>query len=199
MLGVCYPSAVRFLPWILVWFRLLMGFVLLADALDGSTAWPFVLGLGAAILSDILDGMLARRIGVATVALRRADSWVDAAFFVLVALAAWLAHRPVLLAHAGLVALMLALFVLSQLPSLIKFGRAAAFHSYSAKAMGLAFVPAGILLFGQGQGGWLLDLALVIAIISHIERALIAWLLPAWQTDIAWTATAYRIRQAAKR
>lgn len=185
----------RSLPWLLVWFRLLMGFVLLADALDGTTGWPFVLGLSAAILSDILDGMLARRLGVATVALRRADSWVDAAFFVLMALAAWAAHRQVLLAHGQLLALMLALFVLSQLPSLIRFRRAAAFHSYSAKAMGLAFLPAGYVLFGLGQGGWFIDVALVIAIVSHVERALIALLLPAWQTDIAWTGTAYRIRK----
>lgn len=189
----------RALPWILVWFRLLMGFLLLIDALDGSTGWPFVLGLGAAILSDILDGILARRLGVASVALRQADSWVDAALFVLVAAAAWLAHRPVLLAHGRLAALMLALFALSQIPSYLKFGRAAAFHSYSAKAMGLAFLLAGIFLFGLGRAGWPLDLALVVAIISHVERILIALLLPAWQTDVAWTGTAYRIRKEAAR
>jgi CDP-diacylglycerol--glycerol-3-phosphate 3-phosphatidyltransferase len=183
----------------MVWFRLAMGFVLLADARDGHTGWTFVIGLLAALLSDIFDGVLARKTASATVALRRADSWVDAMFFVLLATAAWLAHREVLLAHSPLLVTMLVLFFLSQLPSFIRFGQAAAFHAYSAKAMGLAFIPAGILLFGLGQGGWPLDLALLVAIISHIDRALIALTLPAWQTDVVWFGEALRIRREARR
>mgnify|MGYP003331261880 CR=1 FL=1 len=186
------------LPWLLVWFRLAMGFVLLADASDGHTGWPFVVGLMAALLSDILDGILGRRTGTATVALRRADSWVDATLFVLVAIGAWLSHREVLLAHQPLLVTMLVLFVLSQIPSFLRFGKAAAFHAYSAKAMGLAFIPAGILLFGLGRGGWLLDLAMLAAIISHIDRALIALILPEWQTDIVWFGEALRIRREAR-
>lgn len=186
------------LPWSLVALRLALGPILLISALDGQTGLPFVFGLALAILSDILDGIFARRLGVATQRLRRADSLVDSIFFLFVALAAWIAHREVLLAHGPLLAAMLALSLLSQLPALIKFRRAAAFHAYSAKASGLTLLAAGVALFGYGVGGLILDLALWIAILSHLERIAIALILPTWQTDIAWLGTALHLRRVQK-
>ncbi|MDA1330046.1 MAG: CDP-diacylglycerol--glycerol-3-phosphate 3-phosphatidyltransferase [Chloroflexi bacterium] len=147
-------------PWELVGLRLALGPILLFDALDGVTDLWFVAGLGLAILTDIYDGILARRLGVASVQLRRADSLVDRALFFFVAGAAWAAHRGVLMAERGLVATMLILSVVSQVPALVKFGKAAAYHAYSAKAAGLALLAAGVLLFGWGRGGLVLQAAM---------------------------------------
>lgn len=185
----------NWLPWSLIAFRLGMGPLLLLDARDGATGWAFIAGLGVAILSDILDGIMARRAGSATVRLRRLDSLVDSIFFLFVAAAAGVAHGGVLLAHGTLVAAMLALWLLSQLPALIKFGQAAAYHAYSAKAAGLALLAAGVRLFGTGQGGWLLDAALWVAIFSHLDRIAITLLLPGWRTDVSWVGAAWTERQ----
>ena len=177
-------------PWALMGLRLALGPILLLDALDGVTDLWYVAGLGLAILSDILDGMLARRLGVASVRLRRVDSLVDSLLFLFVAAAAWAAHRAVLLETGWLLWTMLALSLLSQIPALVKFGRAAAYHAYSAKLAGLALLGAGGLLFGWGLGGTLLKVSLGIAILSHIERVVITFLLPEWRTDVAgfWAA-----------
>lgn len=188
-------SKQNWLPWSLVLLRLLLGPVLLLDASDGHTDLRFVFGLSIAILSDILDGIIARRLGEATQDFRRTDSLVDSIFFFFVAASAWLAHRDLILAHGTLMSIMIALSLLSQLPALIKFGRAAAFHAYSAKASGLALLVAGALLFGYGRGGPVLDASLWIAILSHFERIAIALVLPEWQTDIAWLGTAWQIRK----
>lgn len=187
----------NWLPWALIAFRLGVGFWLLADAGDGDTGWGFVLLLSAAILSDILDGIVARRVGTASVGMRRVDSLVDSAFFLLVAAAAWVAYADVLRRHAALVVAMVLLWLLSQLPALLKFGKAAAFHAYSAKAAGLALLAAGVRLFGAGEAGWEFDAALWIAILSHLERLAISLLLPAWQTDVKWVGVAWKRRQVA--
>lgn len=183
------------LPWSLLLFRLILGPLLLLDARDGYTDLSFVFWLGIAILSDILDGIIARRLGVASQRLRRLDSLVDSIFFFFMAAAAWLAHRELILQHRNLVLAMLALSLLSQIPALIKFRRAAAFHAYSAKASGLALLASGALLFAYGRAGPIFIAALWIAIISHIERILITLILPNWQTDIAWLGTAWKIRK----
>ncbi len=184
------------LPWSLLLLRAVLGPLLLLDASDGRTSLTFVFWLGIAILSDILDGITARRLGVASQRLRRLDSLVDIIFFFFIVAAAWLAHRDLILQHRNLVSAMIALSLLSQIPALIKFRRAAAFHAYSAKASGLALLAAGALLFGYGRVGPIFVIALWIAIISHIERILISLVLPKWQTDIAWLGTAWQIRRS---
>ena len=183
------------LPFALLAFRLLLGPLLLLAASDGQTGWWVVAGLAAGIFSDILDGMLARRLGLASVRLRRVDSLIDSIFFLFVAAAAWAAHSETLLAHGVLAAGMLALWAVSQLPALLKFGKAAAYHAYSAKAAGLALLAAGVRLFGLGQAGWVLDAALWLAILSHLERIAITLALPAWRTDVAWVGAAWAERR----
>jgi phosphatidylglycerophosphate synthase len=184
------------LPWSLLLLRLGLGPLLLLDASDGHTNLVFVFWLGIAILSDILDGIIARHLAVVSQRLRRLDSLVDSIFFFFVAAAAWLAHRDLIVQHRNLVLAMIALSLLSQIPAFIKFRRAAAFHAYSAKASGLALLAAGALLFGYGRAGPIFVIALWIAIISHIERILITLILPKWQTDIAWLGTAWKIRRS---
>ena len=57
----------------LVGLRFMIAPLLLLDALNGSTGIGFLGGYIIAVLSDIFDGIIARRLGVSTVALRQAD------------------------------------------------------------------------------------------------------------------------------
>jgi CDP-diacylglycerol--glycerol-3-phosphate 3-phosphatidyltransferase len=122
----CYMSAMKnpaILPWSLLTLRLISGPILLFDALDGQTDLSFVALLDLAILSDILDGILARGAGVDTQFFRRTDRIVDSALFLFVAAAAWIAHQDLIMQSRALVFAMLVLWLLSQIPALIKFGR----------------------------------------------------------------------------
>ncbi len=185
------------LPWSLLTLRLISGPILLFDALDGETDLSFVALLALAILSDILDGILARRAGVDTQFFRRTDSIVDSALFLFVAAAAWIAHQDLLMQSRALVFGMLGLWLLSQFPALIKFGRLPAYHAYSAKAAGLALLAAGVGLFGFSRAGLVLEIALWVAILSNLERILITVILPTWQTDVNGYWVALAIRKAA--
>jgi CDP-diacylglycerol--glycerol-3-phosphate 3-phosphatidyltransferase len=178
------------IPWLLIAFRLLLGPLTVLAALNGVRGFWLAAALGAGIFSDIIDGRLARRIGSFEQRLRIADSWVDTAFFLCMAGTAWVAHGDVLRAHGGMLTLMFGLYALSLIVPYIKFKRMPAYHAYSAKAAGLALLAAGAWLFFTGQGGWVLNAAIGVAILSHLDRLAISFLLPEWRTDVAgfWKA-----------
>lgn len=85
------------IPSILVGIRLIIAPALLLDALDGHTSIWFIVGYLVAVLSDIFDGIIARRLGVSTVQLRQADSWADRACIpVLRSLLGWSIRKSLL-------------------------------------------------------------------------------------------------------
>lgn len=77
------------LPAALVALRFGLALLLMIDSLNHQTSLGFVVAYGVAIASDILDGIVARRLGVSTPALRQADSWADRALFLAVAVSVW--------------------------------------------------------------------------------------------------------------
>ena len=83
----------RLLHAALITLRFLLGPMLILDALDGRTGIWFGVGLVVALLSDVFDGVVARRLGVATPRLREADSWVDGWFCSCVVVCLFLARR----------------------------------------------------------------------------------------------------------
>ncbi len=169
---------------------------MLLAAARGVNGLPLTGALGAGILSDIVDGIIARRLGTATQQLRRVDSLVDTSFVLCALAAAWIAHSTALRPLLLLLALMLAINVISYIPAFIKFGRAPAYHAYSAKASGLALFSAGAWLFATGEAGLWLDGAIVFTILSHLDRIAITLLLPEWRTDVAgiWELLPRRVR-----
>jgi phosphatidylglycerophosphate synthase len=70
----------KYIPTLLVIYRFAVAPFLLWDALDGKTTIWFLIGFITAFIGDIFDGIIARRLGVSTAALRQADSWADGCF-----------------------------------------------------------------------------------------------------------------------
>ena len=111
----------------------------------------YVAALVAGFVSDVLDGMVARRAGVATSFLRRLDSVVDIVFYLAVAYAAWLLYpgqlRPLAVPILALIGGELVNFVVAR----VKLGREASYHAWSAKAWGLTLFASLVVLFGIGS------------------------------------------------
>ncbi len=85
--GYARLHRLQHLPSCLVAVRVSLGPLLYLMTVRGVAGAWLVLGLSAAFLSDVFEGILARRIGVATERLRVADSWADGWFYVWVAAA----------------------------------------------------------------------------------------------------------------
>jgi CDP-diacylglycerol--glycerol-3-phosphate 3-phosphatidyltransferase len=117
--------------------------------------WPygpaFVGCLRAGLLSDVFDGVIARRQGVATAALRRFDSAADVVFYLAVLWSAAVVYPEVLWAHAPGVGAILGLEATGQAVSLVRTGRSPATHAYSAKCWGLVLFASSVALLGFGS------------------------------------------------
>ncbi len=158
--------------------------------------WAFVLCLCWALLSDICDGILARRLGVDTPFLRQLDTVTDTLFYGAVLWAMWVLHPDVVTARAVWIGAILGLELAGYLVSRIKFGRGASHHALSAKLFGIALFAASTCLLGFGISGWVFDTAIVVGLVCEVESLAITLLLPAWRQDTRHIGEALRVRKS---
>ncbi len=157
----------------------------------------FIIGYIIAVLSDIFDGILARRLEVSTVQLRQADSWADICLYLCVAISVWLVHPEVLLDFQTPLVLAIAAQLTLFTISLIKFQKFPSFHTYTAKIWGLTLLVATVGLFGFDYSKTLW-LAIALCLINSIEEIMMTLLLPEWKCDILSIFHAINLRQTWK-
>ena len=151
--------------------------------------------LAIGLLSDVFDGIVARRANASTPGLRLADSVVDTVFYLAIAAAAWLRFPDALRPWGWAILVIIACEFANYGASLLKFGKGASYHAYSAKTMGVALFAACGTLFLSGSAV-LLPPALGIAFVAQLEVAAITWILVEWQHDVRTVAHAIRFRDA---
>src|SRR5271163_5026625 len=144
----------RHFPFLLTTLRLLLGPVALVCVLTNVSRWVYLPILLTGTLSDIYDGVLARRFGVATPALRRYDSVADVIYYLFILAIAWRLCQPVLAQNWILIALILFSEATVILVSYVRFGKYPATHSYLAKFYGLCLLAALAALLVFNAGSW---------------------------------------------
>jgi len=160
-------------------------------------AWPAPRAFGAclvvAFLSDVFDGVVARRLGVATPGLRRLDSIADSVFYVAALFAAWHLHPDAIRAHVAPLLALAALELVRYAFDLRKFGREASYHMWSSKLWGVALFVAffALLAFGEARA---VPAAIWIGIAADLEGLAISATLRAWRTDVPTLWHARRLR-----
>jgi phosphatidylglycerophosphate synthase len=182
-----------YIPSLLVALRLTIAPLLLLDASDRSIGASFIIGYIIAVLSDIFDGIIARRLGVSTARLRQADSWADICLYLCIAASVWLVHPQVIsdfkLPFIVAIIAQLTLFA----TSLIKFGKFPSFHTYTAKIWGLTLLAATVGLFGFNYTNtiWL---TIGMCIVNSIEEIVMTLILPTWHCDVLSIFAAIELR-----
>lgn len=137
-----------------------------------------------AFLSDVSDGIVARRLGLATTDLRFADSVVDAIFY-LAALAAVFLRAPTALREVAVPLVVLVALELSRLIlEYATFGRMAAYHMWSAKAWGVALWLGFAEVFLIQRAGPFFHLAVWLGIVADVEGLAASILLSTRQSDV---------------
>lgn len=187
------------IPWVLVLSRALMAPVLVIVALShGNARIVFGVILVAGVLSDIFDGILARRWNCATSRLRVADSAVDTVFYIGVAAAILIRFPGVIWRNLSLLLILVALELLRHGFDFIRFRKMASYHSWFSKAWGLLLLAASVSLLCLGRFPFLISLALVWGIVCDLEGLAISMVLPAWQPDIRTLGRAWAVRREAE-
>lgn len=192
----------RAIPWSMVVFRLLLAPAIVECALKAPRPQVWLgLMIAAGFVSDVFDGILARRWGTATAALRVADSAVDMAFYVGVLTAAIIRHGQVIHERLWLVAALLAMEAARILFDWMKYRRMASYHSYASKAWGALLTATTIALLCFDRGFWLVTMALVWGVVCNAEGMAMSALLPEWTHDVKtlWRALTLRREMCAAR
>lgn len=148
----------------------------------------------AALVSDIYDGVLARRWHCDTAAVRLYDSMADQIFYVCTGVAIWMDRREVLASNAWLLLALLGVEALHYIFELAKYGKPASYHSYLAKTWGLVIAAAVMVTFASAHGGLLVTISLGLGIVCNLETLAMSPMLPVWQRDVPTLRAAWRLR-----
>ena len=174
----------RHLPFALTTLRLLLGPIALACALTNVPPWIYLPILITATLSDIYDGILARRFGVATPALRRYDSITDVIYYLFILATAFVLCKSVITQNWMLIALTLLSEATVILVSYARFGKYPATHSYLAKFYGLCLLAALAALLCFNAGRWVVISLAVVALVTNLEIIAIHFLMNKPPVDV---------------
>jgi cardiolipin synthase len=161
-------TSIKSLPDILSCTRLLLVPVVLALALSNL---PFYAGaaLLAAGLTDVLDGIIARRLNIATAYGSRLDSIADTLMEITAAAAVLILKPEILTGHALILGAWIAIEVSSVLLGWIKFGRIANLHLYLTKAAGVVAYAFVIYTLVIGYSEAFFYAAVTLLIVSSLE------------------------------
>ena len=182
----------RAIPWLMSAGRAALGPILIAGAACGWNGLTLAAMVIAALVSDIFDGVLARRWQCDTPAVRLFDSMADTVFYLCVGIALWLAHPAILRGNLTPLLALVAAEALRFTFDLIKYGKPASYHSYLAKSWGLLTV---VSIFAFNGGRTLLPLALWTGVACNLQDLLLSIILPTWQRDIKTIPAGLRLRQ----
>jgi CDP-diacylglycerol--glycerol-3-phosphate 3-phosphatidyltransferase len=171
-------------PALLVGIRFALGPLLWWMTYIGLSPWWFIAGFVIAFLTDVYDGKIARRLGVATPALRTADSWVDTWFYFWVVICISMTHPDTLKRFAVPIGILLALQISEWVYGRYKFGRLTGYHAYMAKAWGVSLFAAICSVMILNYDGLIWRASIIIGWISSIENWLLTLTLSAWVTDV---------------
>ena len=174
-------------------FRLAMSPVMLLLAY-GEKPILFVFSFAAALVSDVVDGFLARRLHVASDSGARLDSWSDLFMYWGAAFGVLLLAPDLIAKEKGIVSAMALAYLVPVVVGFVKFRRLTSYHTWGAK---LSAVLGGgtilaMILFGRTEPLWITG---PVFIVSSVEEMGITAVLPAWRANVPSLWHALRLRR----
>jgi len=194
------PNATGHCPGILTWpnritlARLLVAPVLIVLGQYGQYG-AFLILLAILLLSDMLDGYLARRLHQQTDLGTQLDTVGDVAMCVTVLIGGWFLWPEIITAEAPFFLATLGLLMVSGLTALIKFRRLPSYHTWTAK-ISTALLGAGVWLLFADLTPWIFRVAVGFLAASAIEETAITLISPKWHPNIPTIFHARKHRQS---
>lgn len=188
------------IPTLLVYSRAILGFLIVAVTLFQPEFYPIytVIFLTLGLLTDIFDGMLARRLGVSNERLRRLDSNIDQLFFICAIVSIYLQQPVFFQQHLLPILVVIASEIAIYVVSLIKFRKEVATHSLGAKIWTLFLFALLVQITLTGQSHVLFWIVFWLGMITRAEIIAIILVLRHWQNDVPSLKQALRIRKGLK-
>ena len=186
------------IPWLLIWLRIALTPVAVLFGVYHFVGYPYILLLAVAALSDVYDGVLARKFRVETASLRQWDSIADTIFFLGVCAGMWVAFPGVVKTYAWGIAAVLGIECVRYAYDYAKFRRGASYHALSAKVFGVSLLVATIAIMGFGRAEPFLPIALVVGIVSELEGLAMSFILKEWTYNVKHVGKALQLRNGSQ-
>lgn len=174
------------IPVTLIYARLLIGFCILLLSILQIEHYNIiaVVLFTTGLLTDIFDGIIARRLNVSSEKLRRLDSSIDQVFFILVAVATYIQCKAFFHNNYVLLAILLGTEALTYVVSFVKFKKEVATHAISSKIWTLILFATLIQIMVACKAPVLFQWCFYVGMISRLEIIAILFLLRRWTNDV---------------
>jgi cardiolipin synthase (CMP-forming) len=138
----------------------------------------FIILISINLITDILDGLIARAFNMCTEFGAKLDSVADIGTFLLAVLGFFVFEYQFMLDHYFAFFILLALYIIGQWFSIIKFKQTTSFHLYSNKFSGYVQGIFVITFFIYGYNSWYFYFMILVGCLAEIEVILLVLLLP---------------------
>jgi cardiolipin synthase (CMP-forming) len=150
----------------------------------------------ACLLSDILDGLIARAFHLTSKLGATLDSIADMLTWSIGLLGLLVFQRPFVAGHYGELMLVAALYLAEVVASLWRYGKLSSFHTLMARVAAYAGGIFVMSLFLWGYLGWLFHAAVCMYVVALLEEMVLIVLLPEWRPDVGGLLRVLRRRGA---
>ncbi len=181
------------MPNLLSGFRVVCAPVLLVLAWHGATG-AFLTLFGLGLVSDVLDGVIARRLGQESEFGARLDQWADFALWVSFPLGAWWLWPEIVRREAPYVILAIVCLLLPTAIAYARYRMVPGYHTWSAKLDAVLMGIGGPLLLIFGLA-WPFRIAALFLLVCAVDEIAITVLLPECRHDVPSAFHAARLRR----
>jgi CDP-diacylglycerol--glycerol-3-phosphate 3-phosphatidyltransferase len=152
----------------------------------------------AQLLSDLLDGLLARWLNQSSKLGARLDSWADLATYMSLPLCAWWLWPELIRRESPFLIAAVAAYLVPVAIGFLKFGRLTSYHTWISKASSVLMAPGLLIIFLEGPA-WPFRLATCVFVLSVVEEIAMTAVLPNWRADVPTLWHAIKIAQQGER
>jgi phosphatidylglycerophosphate synthase len=171
------------IPNLLTGFRFVSAPILLGLAWHGYPI-AFLSLLAVALLTDALDGFVARWMGQVSRFGAKLDSWADMINYSTIALGSWWLWPEIVIRERVFATIIVSSYLLPPLIGIIKFGAFTSYHTWTVK---IAAASVGLSLYVLFLGGpaWPFRIAAFIGVIAAAEEIWISLLAPKLYSNVS--------------
>ena len=168
--------------------NLLSGFRLLAVPPLLVLSWtnrptPFLVLLACALVSDLVDGTVARHASRPSILGPRLDSWADFATYLTVPLCAWWLWPKLLRTEAPFVLAFVAAYLVPTIIGLLKYRRITSYHTWMSKLSAVLVGSSGFFMFATGVTSPF-EWTVPVLVLAGAEEVALTLLLPEWRANV---------------
>ena len=136
------------------------------------------------LITDILDGLIARALKLETKLGAQLDSYADLGSCLMAFAGVFILENGFVKAHATAFEILMGLYALPYIISLMRFRRVPSLHLYSSKLLGYV---QGIFMFSYfvfGYSAWYFYFMIAVSCLSYMEEVIIVSFIPQLRSNV---------------